>query len=187
MRRLPAIVFQHFRNPQNLAAMPSAHAVGQIEGRKEESWARLYLRNDPVDRVQTSFQLQGDRSCVAGLSLTTSLINGWPLERVEQVTLESVAAAYGLAGELLPVLTPGVDALQAALANLRGEPSPFAADGELVCTCLHVRQGRIERAIRERKLKTVEEVRFWTAACSGCRSCRDDVEALIKRCGDGQP
>ncbi len=159
--------------------MDSADAVGQIEGRKEESWARLYLRDDPVHHVQSSFQVQGDRSFVAGLSLTTSLINGWTLERVEQLTPEGVAVAYGVGQDVHPLLIPAIDALRVALANLRGDPSPFANDGELLCKCMNVREGYILRTIRERKLTTIEDVRFWTQACSGCRSCRDDIDALL--------
>jgi len=74
-----------------------------------------------------------------------------------------------------------LEGLEAALAVSRGEPCPYVNEGKLICHCLWVREERIARNIRERRLRTVDEVRFWTRACSGCRSCRTDVEDLLQK------
>jgi NifU-like protein len=155
-----------------------ADAVGEIEGRQEESWIRLYLRDGPGG-VETAFQLQGDRSALAALSLFTCHVNGKPLASLEQVSLESLAEAYGLGEHMLPMFLPAVEVLRATLAALRGEPDPFAGDGEQICHCLNVRRGRIVRLVRERKLRTIEDVRHWTRACTGCKTCREDVEDIL--------
>jgi NifU-like protein len=178
VRSLPRVVFEHFRRPQNLGALDPADAVGQIEGRREESWIRLALRRNG-EALEASFELRGDRSGVAGLSLLTSWIHGRTLAEVAHVTLEEVAAHYALEDEFLPLLLPAMEVLASALAQLGGQADPYASDGEVVCTCLHVRRGRLERVIRERSLKTVADVRHWTHACTGCRSCRDDVEEML--------
>ncbi len=180
MPPLPPVVFQHFRNPQRQGALLGA-AVGEVDGRRPNSKVRLYLRIAAEERVEARFECKGDRSCVAAASLVASLIDGRPLAQVAALDLDAIAAAYDLAADLRPQLIPAFEALQAALAALEGRPSPYARDGELVCHCLHVRRGRIERAIREQGARTVEEVRFWTRACSGCRSCRTDLERLLER------
>lgn len=176
---LPAFVFDHFRDPRNRGVLEPADAVGRVEARVPEGWVTLYLRMSEAG-AEVRFDVEGsDRSCFAGLSMLTEHISGMTQEQLESVTVEQLAAAFRIEGRLRPLLVPGVDVLRATLANLRGEPDPFAADGEILCKCLHVRRGRIERVIRERTLKTVEDVRLWTQACAGCRSCACDIEALL--------
>jgi NifU-like protein len=180
VRSLPKLIFDHFRHPQNQGRLAPADALGRIEGCLEDSWIVLTLRHGEGG-LESGYELVGDRSAVAGLSLLTSWLAGRSWEDAEAVTQDGLAAELGIEHEFLPLLTKPFDALAAALAHRRGEPNPFANDGELVCTCLNVRQGRLEAVIRERRLRTVAEVRHWTRACTGCRSCRDDVEALLAK------
>ncbi len=182
MRPLPPALFEHFRNPRNEGALLRADAVGCVEGRREDSRLRMFLRLASDRRLveAATFEVEGDRSCRAGLSLVTSMIPGRALEQVEALTVEDVGAEYGLHLENLPMLVPALEALGSALAKLRGTPDPFVREGRVVCQCLFVREGRIRRAVRERGLRTVEDVQFWTRACTGCRSCRVEVERLIQ-------
>jgi bacterioferritin-associated ferredoxin/NifU-like protein involved in Fe-S cluster formation len=177
---LPPVVFQHFRHPQREGALPGA-AVGEVEGRRPDSKLLFYVQVGPDEQVAAGFECRGDRSCIAALSLVASHVHGLPLTRVRALDVEAIGAAYGLAHELVPQLAPAFEALTAALAALDGKPPPFAREGELVCHCLHVRRGRIERAIAEKGACTLDDVRFWTRACSGCRSCRPDVERILER------
>ncbi|MBX3471067.1 MAG: (2Fe-2S)-binding protein [Planctomycetes bacterium] len=183
MPPLPAVVFEHYRAPRNEGPLDPADAIGCVEGRREDSVLRLFLRLDAARAVveAATFEVEGDRSCRAGLSLVTTLIRGRPLPEVAALTPELIGAEVGLHLENLPMLLPPLEALTAALAALRGEPDPFRRDGRVVCRCLFVREGRIRRAVRERGLRTVEDVQFWTRACTGCRSCRVEVEELIAR------
>lgn len=183
MPPLPPVVFDHFRNPRNEGPLEPADAVGCVEGRREDSRLRLFLRlgadRGRVDKA--SFVVEGDRSCRAGLSLVTCLIRGRALPEVQALTVEAVGREYGLEVENLPMLVPAVEALAAALAALRGQATPFADEGRVVCHCLFVREGRIRRAVRERGLRDIEDVQFWTRACTGCRSCRVEVQRIIDR------
>lgn len=181
MRALPPVVFEHFRHPRNEGRLDPADAVGCVEGRREDSRLRLFLRLAPDRRqiAEASFEVEGDRSCRAGLSLVTTLIRGRALEQVRALTAEAVGAEYGLHIENLPMLIPPLEALGSALAALSGEPDPYQREGPVVCHCLFVREGRIRRAIRERALRSVEDVQFWTRACTGCRSCYADVRRLL--------
>lgn len=183
MPALPKLVFQHFRDPQHLGPLSEPTAVGVMEGGRDGATIQFYLRVEPDQTVRVGFELKGDRSPVAALSLLTTYLDGRPLAEVEAVTVEDVAAHYGFDQELLPMLLRAHDALRTALAALRGDPDPFRADGDILCECLYVRRGRIERTIRERRLTTLAEVRHWTRACSGCRSCREDLEQLLREAG----
>lgn len=181
MRPLPPVVFDHYRNPRNEGALDPADAVGCVEGRREDSRLRMFLRLGADRRIvdDASFLTENDRSCRASLSLVTSHIRGRPLVEVQALTVETVGAAFGLHDENLPMLVPALEALASAVAALQGAPDPFVREGRVVCHCLFVREGRIRRAVRERDLRTVEDVQAWTRACTGCRSCRIEVQRIV--------
>lgn len=179
MRAIPKIVFQHFRNPQNKGALTDGAARGEVDGRGPDSKLRLYFKVQDGVISEVGFDTVKDRSSDAPLSLTTTYILNRPLSEVESLSIETIGAEYGFQDVNLPMLVPAYEALQAALANYRGEANPFAFEGGLICTCLGVREGRIRRAITERQCRSVEDVAFWTRACTGCRSCRPDVKRLL--------
>lgn len=181
MGTLPPIVFDHFRRPRNQGRLEPPAAVGKVEGRREGSTVSVYLQVRDERVCAARFELDGDRTPIAGLSLLTTWAQGRPVEELERSSPEAVASSFALGPEFLPLLVIPHEALSAALAELKGRPVPPGLEGPVVCHCLHVRQGRLLRAIRERRLTTVEEVQHWTRACTGCRSCRTDVEALLER------
>jgi len=51
----------------------------------------------------------------------------------------------------------------------------------LICHCMAVTRGRLERAVREQGARSVEDLQRLTAACCGCGTCRWDVEDLLAR------
>ena len=181
MRPLPKVVFDHFRAPRCKGQVEDPSARGEISGRSPDSRLQLCWRLDAAERIElVRFESEGDRGSDAPLSLLASELQGMSLEAAEALTAEQLAEAYGLGDEHLPMLLPAWELLQATLANQRGDPNPYAFEGGLVCTCLSVREGRIRRAIRERRLTTLSEVSFWTRACTGCRSCRPEILRLLK-------
>ena len=56
-----------------------------------------------------------------------------------------------------------------------------ADDDPLVCYCMGVSRGRLERAIREEGARSVEDLQRLTMACCGCGTCRWDVQAVLDR------
>ncbi len=50
---------------------------------------------------------------------------------------------------------------------------------EIICNCHQVTRGEIEKAIREKGLKTVEEVGEATGAGTGCGGCQDDIQQIL--------
>jgi NifU-like protein len=74
----------------------------------------------------------------------------------------------------------GREALQAAIANFRGQ-EVTKEDYEIVCKCFGVTDKDIERAIKENDLRTVEQVTYYTKAGGGCAQCHPKIEAIIEK------
>ncbi|HWR76964.1 MAG TPA: (2Fe-2S)-binding protein [Thiobacillus sp.] len=73
----------------------------------------------------------------------------------------------------------GREALQAAIANYRGEEwSDDHEEGALICKCFAIDAVPIEDTVRANKLSTMEDVINHTKAGGGCAHCRP-------RAGDG--
>lgn len=49
-----------------------------------------------------------------------------------------------------------------------------------ICHCNGIMKSEIVKAIREKGLKTVEEVQDATEAGTGCGGCIDDIEEILK-------
>lgn len=180
MAAFPKHVFAHFKEPRNEEPLESPSAVGSVEGRRADSKLTVYLQVEDARIARATWTVDKDRSCRCGLSLLSCYLEGKTVEEAQALDADALATHYALDEDQRPMFMPPLEALRAALADLAGEPSPFLEEGPLVCHCLQVREGRIRRAIQERELTTVREVTYWTRACSGCRSCRGDVELLLE-------
>ena len=52
-------------------------------------------------------------------------------------------------------------------------------EDKLVCTCMDVYKSTIVTAIKEKNLKTVEEVGEETEAGTVCGQCQDDIQEIL--------
>ena len=50
---------------------------------------------------------------------------------------------------------------------------------EIICHCIEVSREEIENAIREKGLKTVEEVGEVTNAGTGCGGCQEQIQEIL--------
>ena len=50
---------------------------------------------------------------------------------------------------------------------------------EIICHCFEVSSEEIENAIREKGLKTVEEVGEATNAGTGCGGCQEQIQEIL--------
>jgi NAD(P)H-nitrite reductase large subunit len=53
------------------------------------------------------------------------------------------------------------------------------AEDILICTCNEIYKSTIVKAIREKGLKTVEEVGDETTAGTVCGQCQDDIQDIL--------
>jgi NifU-like protein len=173
---VPRVVIDHYKSPRNKRAIPGAHATGKVEARTQGQELTVFLLVEGAKIKDASFTNTGDRMDDPGASMLTVLLPGLSLEEASRITVQDVAA------KLESAQNPGIaivghEALRLALLAAKGEPAP--RQGRLICHCFHVHEDRIRRYVRERRLATVDDVRTWTRANSGCRSCRPDIEAII--------
>lgn len=53
------------------------------------------------------------------------------------------------------------------------------SDNEVICNCMGVTRGEIIKAIKDKKLTTVEEVGEATEAGTGCGGCQPDIQSIL--------
>ncbi len=53
-------------------------------------------------------------------------------------------------------------------------------EDEVICTCMDVYRSEIVKAIKEKSLKSVEDVGEETGAGTICGGCQEDIEAILE-------
>lgn len=51
---------------------------------------------------------------------------------------------------------------------------------EIICNCMQVTRGEIIDAIKNKGLKTVQEIQDETGAGTGCGACVEEIEEILK-------
>ena len=57
-------------------------------------------------------------------------------------------------------------------------------DDIIICNCNEIYKSTIVKAIREKRLSTVEQVQEETTAGTVCGSCIEDIESILKEMND---
>ena len=172
----------HFFNPRNVGVMANPSGVGEVGSLACGDALRLFLRVNDEGRIEEArFQTFGCGSAIASASALTEMLKGKTVEEAERITNADIAEFLGgMPPEKMHCSVMGREALEAAIANYRGEPPP-QAEGETVCKCFGVTREEIVRAIEDNDLSGVDDITNYTKAGGGCGNCRDEIAAIVRQ------
>jgi len=176
-------VKEHFLNPKNAGEMDKPDLDATVGNITCGDALRLMVRLDADKRiVDARFQTFGCASAIASSDALIELIKGKTIDEAGQISNRDIADYLGgLPDEKMHCSVMGMEALQKAIAQYKGEPFDLEEEGEIICHCFGVTDKLIEKVVGEHGLRTVEEVTHYTKAGGGCGACQPKIEQIIDR------
>lgn len=171
-----------FNNPKNVGEVEGADGVGEVGSLACGDALKLTFKLDDEGRIlEAKFQTFGCASAIASSSALTEMIIGKTLEEAENITNQDIVEYLGgLPDKKMHCSVMGQEALQAAIANYRGEKLP-KEDSEIVCECFGVTETEIMDAVHHNNLTTLEQVTDYTKAGGGCGTCHERIEGILQQ------
>ncbi len=176
-------VKEHFLNPKNAGQIDNPDLDATVGNITCGDALRLMVKLDPDQRiVDAKFQTFGCASAIASSDALIELIMGKTLDEAGKITNDDIAQYLGgLPDEKMHCSVMGMEALQKAISQFKGEPFALEDEGEIICHCFGVTDKLIEKVVAEHGLRTVEEVTHYTKAGGGCGACHPKIEQIIAR------
>ncbi len=178
-------VMDHFLHPRNVGEVKDADGVGQVGNMSCGDALKLSFKLDKDGKIcDAKFQTFGCASAIASSSALTELIQGMTLDEAEKVTNKDIVAILGdLPEAKLHCSVMGMEALQAAIANYRGEEIGAEHEdnheGRIVCKCFSVSDTKIRNIALDNDLHTVEEITDYCKAGGACGSCIGEIQEIL--------
>jgi NifU-like protein len=172
-----------FLHPKNVGEIKNADAVGEVGSIICGDALKLYLKIDKETGKITDakFQTFGCASAIASSSALTELVKGKTLDEALAVNNQDIANVLGgLPDQKMHCSVMGREALEAAIANFRGEPVQKKEEGRVVCKCFDVTEEKIRKVAIENYLTTVEEITNFTKAGGGCGECVPVIAEILQ-------
>jgi len=177
-------VIDHFTNPRNVGEIADANAVGQVGSLACGDALKLFMKIDPSKEIilDAKFQTFGCASAIASASALTEMIKGKTVNDALAITNDDIAKFLGgLPEQKMHCSVMGKEALEAAVANYRGEKSVAheEEDSPVICKCFWVTEKKIRQVIKENHLTSVEQITNYTKAGGGCGGCLPDIKRIL--------
>jgi len=181
-------VKDHFLHPRNVGEVENPDGIGEVGSLACGDALRLTFKLDENQRIKDiKFQTFGCASAIASSSALTEIAKGKTLEEAEQISNQDLAEFLGgLPEEKMHCSVMGKEALEAAIANYRGEEA-VKEEFEIVCKCFGVTDKEIERVVTENHLTSLEQITDFTKAGGGCQACHPKIEAILTRLWGKKP
>jgi NifU-like protein len=178
-------VWDHFYNPRNAGEIENPDGVGEVGSLACGDALKLTFKLDEEKHIsEAKFQTFGCASAIASSSVLTEMIKGLSLDEAAKITNKEIADQLGgLPDQKMHCSVMGMEALEAAIKNYRGEETSKVSThthGHVVCTCFGVTDDEIKRVVLENDLTTVEEVTNYCKAGGGCGGCHGEIEDILE-------
>ncbi len=175
-------VLDHFTNPRNVGEIEDASAVGEVGSLACGDALKLFLKIDKQTGkiIDAKFKTFGCASAIASASALTEIVKGMTLDEALKISNEDIAKFLGgLPEQKMHCSVMGKEALEAAVANYKGEKAVAHQEEPPVCKCFWVTEKKIREVILEHQLTTVEQVTNYTKAGGGCGGCIPDIKRIL--------
>ncbi len=172
-----------FLKPKNVGEVENPDATGEVGSILCGDALKLTLKVDKESGKITDakFQTFGCASAIASSSVLTELIKGKTLEEASSITNQEVADFLGgLPKEKMHCSVMAREALEAAVADYKGQKKEPEKKEKIICQCFEVSEDKIRKVAIENRLTTAEEITNYTKAGGGCGACIPAIEAILK-------
>lgn len=175
-------VKEHFLNPRNVGEIEDADGIAEVGSIACGDALKFTFKLGSDGKiVDAKFKTFGCASAIASASALTEMVKGMTVEEAANVTNQDIANYLGgLPQEKMHCSVLGREALEMAISHYKGTPGK-AEEEKIICECFGVTEKEIERAIRENRLTTVEEVTNYTKAGGGCGNCHAAIQEIIDK------